>query len=90
MVGVLAAEFPLIIAAAAMHKGAPAPSIAAAAAAANPDAEIIIADSVADARAIALARAGPDGVIYAAGGLFLAAEARALHLGRDPAGLAFF
>lgn len=86
----LAPHFLLIIAAAAAHKGAPAPEIARAARVANPHAEIIVADSVADARRTALSRAGASGAIYIAGGLFLAAEARALHLGRDPASLAFF
>lgn len=90
MIGALAPDFPLIIAAAARHKGAPAPLIAEAAVAANSGAEIVVAESVEDARRIALARAGASGAVYAAGGLFLAAEVRALHLGRDPAGLAFF
>lgn len=90
MIAALAPDFTLIIAAAAAHKGAPAPEIARVAAAANPDAEIVIAESVAEARRIALARARHAGAIYIAGGLFLAAEARALHLGRDPASLEFF
>jgi dihydrofolate synthase/folylpolyglutamate synthase len=90
IIGALAPDFPLIIAASAAHKGAPAAQIAQAAAAANAGAEIVIADSVAEARQIARARAGSDGAIYVAGGFFLAAEARAAHLGRDPAGLAFF
>lgn len=90
MIAALAPAFPLIIAAAAAHKGAPAAEIAKAAAAANPAAKIVIAESVADARAIALARAGENGAIYVAGGLFLAAEARALHLGREPGALYFF
>ncbi|MCR6643537.1 MAG: hypothetical protein NVV62_02875 [Terricaulis sp.] len=90
MIAALAPDFPLIIAAAAAHKGAPAAEIAKAAAAAHPAAEIVIAESVADARAIALARAGENGAIYVAGGLFLAAEARALHLGREPGALYFF
>jgi dihydrofolate synthase / folylpolyglutamate synthase len=90
IVGALAPEFPLIIAAGARHKGAPAAEIAAAALGANPAAEIVAAEDVAQARRIALARAGGGGAIYVAGGLFLAAEARALHLGRDPATLDFF
>lgn len=90
MISALAPAFPLIIAAAAAHKGASAADIAKAAAAANPDAEIVIADSLHDARATALARAGENGAIYVAGGLFLAAEARALQLGREPASLYFF
>ena len=90
LISALAKDFPLIIAAAATHKGAPVAEVAAAAMAANPNAEIVIAENVAVARRIALARAGEDGAIYVAGGLFLAAEARALHLGRDPASLTFF
>ena len=90
MVSALASDFPLIIVASAAHKGAPGAEIARAAALANSGAQIVIADSVAEARRIALAHAGASGAIYVAGGLFLAAEARALHLGRDPATLAFF
>lgn len=90
MIDALAPDFPLIISAAAAHKGAPPALIAAAANQANLAAEIVIADSVAEARQIALARAGSGGAIYVAGGLFLAAEARALHLGRDPSTLCFF
>lgn len=91
IVAVLAPRFNVIICAAAQHKGAPAAAIAAAASAANPEAELILADSVTEAHRLALARAGPrNAAIYAAGGLFLAAEFRAVHLGRDPAALAFF
>jgi dihydrofolate synthase/folylpolyglutamate synthase len=87
MIGALAPDFSTIICAAARHKGAPAAEIAAAAHAANPQAELVIADSVAEARRLALAKARP---IYVAGGLFLAAEFKWVHLGRDPALLAFF
>lgn len=90
MIAALAPGFALIIAAAAQHKGAPAAEIARVAAAASPDAELIAAESLEEARRFALGRAGADGAIYVAGGLFLAAEARALHLGRDPATLHFF
>ena len=90
IVGALARDFSTIICAAARHKGAAAPLIAAATSAANPQAELVLADDVADARRLAMARAGADGAIYVAGGLFLAAEFRALHLGRDPATLVFF
>jgi dihydrofolate synthase/folylpolyglutamate synthase len=83
----LAPAFSTIICAAAQHKGAPAAHIAAHANAANPAAEIILAESVADARRLALAEGG---AIYVAGGLFLAAEYKAVHLGRDPASLVFF
>jgi hypothetical protein len=55
----------------------------------NPRAEIILAESVAEARSIALSKART-GAIYVAGGLFLAAEFKAAHLGRDPTRLGFF
>jgi dihydrofolate synthase/folylpolyglutamate synthase len=87
LIGALAPDFSTIICAAARHKGAPAAEIAAAAHAANPQAELVIADSVTEARRLALAKARP---IYVAGGLFLAAEFKWVHLGRDPALLAFF
>jgi len=90
VIGALAPSFSTIICAAARHKGAPAAQIAAHASAANAEAELALAENVADARRLALARAGADGAIYVAGGLFLAAEFRALHLGRDPATLLFF
>lgn len=85
----LAPAFPAIICAAARHKGAPVAHIAAHAHAANPAAEITLAESVADARRLAHAKAA-GGAIYVAGGLFLAAEYKAAHLGRDPASLVFF
>lgn len=90
IVGALAPHFSTIICAAARHRGAAASLIAAAASASNPQAELVLAEDVADAHRLALARAGADGGIYVAGGLFLAAEFRALHLGRDPATLLFF
>jgi dihydrofolate synthase/folylpolyglutamate synthase len=90
MIATLAPAFANIVCAAAQHKGAPASEIAAAAAAANPAAEITVADSIAEARRVALAKAHTEGAIYVAGGLFVAAEFRAIHLGRDPASLAFF
>lgn len=89
LVAALAPGFSTIICAAARHKGAPAAQIAAYAQTANREAEIIIADSVADARHLALSKARGRS-IFVAGGLFLAAEFRAIHLGRDPASLAFF
>ena len=91
LIGLLAPAFDAIICAAAAHKGAPAAEIAAHAAAANANAEIAIAESVAEARRLALAKAkSAETAIYVAGGLFLAAEFRAVHQGRDPASLAFF
>lgn len=85
----LAPAFSTIICATAQHKGAPAAVIAAHAQNANPAAEITLAESVADARRLALAKAR-GGAVYVAGGLFLAAEFKAVHLGRDPGALAFF
>jgi dihydrofolate synthase/folylpolyglutamate synthase len=90
IIGALAPSFSTIICAAARHKGALAARIAAHASAANPRAELVLAEDVADARRLALARTGAEDAIYVAGGLFLAAEFRALHLGRDPATLVFF
>jgi dihydrofolate synthase/folylpolyglutamate synthase len=85
----LAPAFDVIVCAAAQHKGAPPALIAVHAQTANPDADITIAESVADARGLALAKA-QGGAVYVAGGLFLAVEYKAVHLGRDPASLAFF
>lgn len=90
IVSALAPGFAAIVCAAARHKGRPAGEIAVRASEANPDAEIVVAESVADARRIALAKAGPGGAVYVAGGLFLAAEFKAVDSGRDPASLAFF
>jgi dihydrofolate synthase/folylpolyglutamate synthase len=89
LIAALAPGFSTIICAAARHKGASPAEIAAYASASNADAEIIIAESVADARQLALSKAHGRS-IFVAGGLFLAAEFRAIHLGRDPASLAFF
>lgn len=85
----LAPSFARIVCVAARHKGAPAASIAAHVQNANPAAEIALAESVAEARQLALAKA-KGGAVYVAGGLFLAAEFKAVHLGRDPASLVFF
>jgi dihydrofolate synthase/folylpolyglutamate synthase len=90
MIGVLAPAFPVIVCTAARRKGRPSGEIAVAARAANPDAEIVIAEDMADARRLALAKARAGAAIYVAGGLFMAAEFRAAHLGLDPAALAFF
>jgi dihydrofolate synthase / folylpolyglutamate synthase len=91
IISALAPDFAHIICASALHKGAPAAYIAAHASAANPAAELAIAESVSDARTLAITRAKPGkSAIYVAGGLFLAAEFKAVHLGRDPASLAFF
>ena len=89
IIGELAPRFSTIICAAARHKGAPAALIASIAAHVHDKAEITTAESVAEARLQALAH-GANTAIYVAGGLFLAAEFKAAHLGRDPALLAFF
>lgn len=85
----LAPSFDDIVCVSPAHKGAPAAQIAVQAQRANPRAEITLAESVADARTIALAKT-KSGAIYVAGGLFLAAEFKAVHLGRDPGALVFF
>ena len=85
----LAPSFKHIICAAAAHKGAAPASIAPHVQKANPEAEITLAESVTEARRLALAKA-QGGAVYVAGGLFLAAEFKAVHLGRDPASLLFF
>ncbi len=91
LLSVLAPAFDTIICVSAAHKGAPAAEIAALANAANHTAELVIAESVADARRLALAKAkSAETAIYVAGSLFLAVEFKALHIGRDPASLAFF
>ncbi|MBX3428788.1 MAG: hypothetical protein KF779_04315 [Hyphomonadaceae bacterium] len=85
----LAPAFGQIVCTAAVHKGASPAVIASLAQKANPQAEITLAESVAEARRVALAKA-LSGPAYVAGGLFLAAEFKAVHLGRDPASLVFF
>ncbi len=91
MIAMLAPDFGAIICTAARHKGAAPAAIAAYASAANHSAELMLAESVAEARRLALARArGSGAAIYVAGGLFLAAEFKAVQLGRDPASLVFF
>jgi dihydrofolate synthase/folylpolyglutamate synthase len=87
LIGALAPGFDAILCTTAAHKGAAPAAVAVHARAANPHAEIILADDVAGARA-ALAKRAPEAV-FVAGGLFLAAEFLAAHLGRDPASLAF-
>lgn len=90
IVGALAPEFDVIICTAARHKGASPAAIATHAQAAHSAAEIVLAEDVAEARRLALHRAGGDGAVFVAGGLFLAAEFKAVSVGRDPASLAFF
>jgi dihydrofolate synthase/folylpolyglutamate synthase len=90
IVGALAPHFSRIICASARHKGAAAADIAQLAMRANAAAEISVAETVEDARRLAVRDAGKGGAVYVAGGLFLAAEFKAAHLGLDPAALAFF
>lgn len=85
----LAPAFDVIVCASANHKGTPSSEIAAHAQSANPSAEITLAESVADAWRLALGKAR-GGAVYVAGGLFVAAEFKAVHLGRDPGSLVFF
>ncbi len=87
----LARDFETVICATAAHKGAPAAEVAALTALLNPGAEVVVAGDLADAWRIAEAKARERGaVIYVAGGLFLAAEYKALLCGLDAAALAFF
>jgi dihydrofolate synthase/folylpolyglutamate synthase len=91
MIAILARAFGRIVCGSARHKGAPVVEIAACANRANPAAEIAVAENMTDAHALALAKARATGAcVYVAGGLFLAAEFKAVHCGRDPAALAFF
>lgn len=90
LISALAPGFATIICTAAAHKGAPPAEIARIATEANPAARTIAAPTMAIARDLALAATPANGALYMAGGLFVAAEFRAIHLGRDPAALAFF
>ncbi len=90
IIAALAAGFATIICVAARHKGRPAGEIALRATAACPGSDILVAGSMAEAHRLALNRAiAQGGAVYAAGGLFVAAEFKAAHLGIDPASLAF-
>jgi len=87
LLAALAPGFPVIIAAAAEHKGRPPEALAPLLRAAAPGAELMLATGAREARALALARGGG---VYVAGSLFLAAEFRALAMGVDPKALYFF
>ena len=91
IVGALAPSFDAIICTAAHHKGADAQDIAAAAARANPKADIRLAATIADAvrvsRELASAKRRK---IYVAGGLFLAIEYAAVARGGRAEDLKFF
>ena len=91
IVSALATVPRVIVATTAHHKGAPVARIADAARNANPKAEVLMADSIDDALPLARRMARDRGLtILVAGGLFLAAEARAVLEGRDPKALRFF
>lgn len=87
IVHALTPGFSRVICTSAHHSGAPTSQIAGHAASANPQAEILLAEDILDAHRLALLGASPTLV---AGGLFLAAEFKAAHLGRDPKSLDFF
>lgn len=90
IVGALAPSFETIICTAALHKGADATTIAAAARTASPAADIRIAPTIEDAVRLSqqLARAGKR--IYVAGGLFLAIEYAMVASGGRAQDLTFF
>jgi dihydrofolate synthase/folylpolyglutamate synthase len=91
IVGALAPSFDAIICTAAHHKGADAQDIAAAAARANPKADIRLAATIEDAVRVSqqLARAKRQ-KIYVAGGLFLAIEYATVARGDRAEDLKFF
>jgi dihydrofolate synthase/folylpolyglutamate synthase len=91
IVGALAPSFDAIICTAAHHKGADAQDIAAAAARANPKADIRLAATIGDAVRVSqeLAKAKRQ-KIYVAGGLFLAIEYAAVARGDRAEDLKFF
>lgn len=91
--GVVSALVPVaqvVVATRAHHKGAPVAQIADAVWRANAAAELLTADAVAEAMPLARRIARERGLtVLVAGGLFLAAEARAVVAGRDPAAIRF-
>ncbi|MEZ5773250.1 MAG: Mur ligase family protein [Hyphomicrobiaceae bacterium] len=91
MAGLLAPAFGHILCTSARHKGAPAEEIAAAARAANPDAVVMIAPTIAEAvrqvRAYCEARRTS---ALVAGGLFVSIEFAEAFRGGDPDRLIFF
>ncbi len=86
IIGALAPGFERIICTQAHHNGLRSAAVAALAKQANPAAEIVATESVAGAYSM-LSQCAESAAILVAGGLFLAAEFRALHLGLDPAQL---
>ena len=91
IIGALAPSFDALICTAAHHKGADAQDIAAAAARANPKADIRLAATISDAVRVSqqLARAKRQR-IYVAGGLFLAIEYATVARGDRAEDLKFF
>jgi dihydrofolate synthase/folylpolyglutamate synthase len=91
IVGALAPSFDTIICTMAHHKGADAEKIAAAARTANPDADVRIAASIADAVGVSQKLASSlHRKIYVAGGLFLAIEYAVVTRGGRAEDLNFF
>lgn len=81
MVGLLAPHFSRIVCTAAAHKGRDPAEIGAMAQAANPDASVLVAETMTKAWAMARSQAAQGQGIYIAGGLFLAIEMRAVVTG---------
>jgi dihydrofolate synthase/folylpolyglutamate synthase len=91
IVGALAPSFDTIICTRAHHKGADVEAIASAVRQANPQADIHIAATVAEAVAISQQLAAAQKrKIYVAGGLFLAIEYATVARGGDAEKLTFF
>ena len=91
IIGALAPSFDTIICTAALHKGANAEGIAAAAARANPAASLHVAASIEEAvRLAGKLAAAPSRRIYVAGGLFLAIEYATVAKGGRAEDLKFF
>jgi dihydrofolate synthase/folylpolyglutamate synthase len=90
IVDTLAAEADAIICTRAHHKGADVERVAAVVERRRPDARVDSAGTVDEAIALAMERARRDGLtVVVAGGLFLAAEARAVLRGEDPRAIQF-
>jgi dihydrofolate synthase/folylpolyglutamate synthase len=84
VIAALAPSFDCILCTQASHSATPAETVAKLAHEANPAARVECWPALREARRRALATGQG---IFVAGGLFLAAEFRALHLGIDPEGL---
>jgi dihydrofolate synthase/folylpolyglutamate synthase len=84
VIGALAPGFELILCTQASHNATPAETVALLAREANPAAVVACVPALEEARRRALTASQG---LFVAGGLFLAAEFRALHMGIDPQGL---